>query len=226
MIRQGKAKPVILINSCPALRTSEIEYYVLFTKTGVHYYSGNNIELCMACGKHDGACTWAIINQLKVELEGIMQRQECFAERPALLELERFECRALEPKAAELEEELKGLSNLQADNQRLKDENVALIHIISKLSKCPLRTCPCTRIYTFCHTHPFPCVNMSDRAAGESLRSHNLPLGPADWEGRTKSPGAKGHLRPGWRHKAEPDNIDVDDDEEEEDSGDSDDGVI
>ncbi|EPQ08478.1 Roundabout like protein 2 [Myotis brandtii] len=56
MIRQGKAKLVILINSCPALR-SEINYYVLFTKTGVHYYSGNNTDLCVVCGKHYGACT-------------------------------------------------------------------------------------------------------------------------------------------------------------------------
>eukprot|EP00071_Canis_lupus_P003849 XP_005616224.1 protein phosphatase 1 regulatory subunit 12C isoform X5 [Canis lupus familiaris] len=45
--------------------------------------------------------------QLKVELERATQRQERFAERPALLELERFERRALERKAAELEEELK-----------------------------------------------------------------------------------------------------------------------
>ncbi|XP_023602224.1 protein phosphatase 1 regulatory subunit 12C, partial [Myotis lucifugus] len=73
--------------------------------------------------------------QLKVELERATQRQERFAERPALLELERFERRALEHKAAELEEELKGLSNLRADNQRLKDENAALIRVISKLSK-------------------------------------------------------------------------------------------
>ncbi|KAM7058995.1 protein phosphatase 1 regulatory subunit 12C isoform 2-T2 [Molossus nigricans] len=73
--------------------------------------------------------------QLKVELERATQRQERFAERPALLELERFERRALERKAAELEEELKGLSDLRADNQRLKDENAALIRVISKLSK-------------------------------------------------------------------------------------------
>ncbi|ELK37625.1 Protein phosphatase 1 regulatory subunit 12C [Myotis davidii] len=51
------------------------------------------------------------------------------------VELVRFECRALECKAAELEEELKGLSKLWADNQHLKEENVALICIISKLSK-------------------------------------------------------------------------------------------
>ncbi|XP_066127132.1 protein phosphatase 1 regulatory subunit 12C isoform X2 [Saccopteryx bilineata] len=73
--------------------------------------------------------------QLKVELERATQRQESFAERPALLELERFERRALERKAAELEEELKALSDLRADNQRLKDENAALIRVISKLSK-------------------------------------------------------------------------------------------
>ncbi|KAF3815008.1 hypothetical protein GH733_017284 [Mirounga leonina] len=73
--------------------------------------------------------------QLKVELERAAQRQERFAERPALLELERFERRALERKAAELEEELKALSDLRADNQRLKDENAALIRVISKLSK-------------------------------------------------------------------------------------------
>lgn len=61
-LSKGKAKLVMLINNCPALRRYEIEYYVLFTKTCVHYYSGDNIELCMACGKHYGACTWAIIN--------------------------------------------------------------------------------------------------------------------------------------------------------------------
>ncbi|XP_037675996.1 protein phosphatase 1 regulatory subunit 12C isoform X2 [Choloepus didactylus] len=73
--------------------------------------------------------------QLKVALERATQRQERFAERPALLELERFERRALERKASELEEELKALSDLRADNQRLKDENAALIRVISKLSK-------------------------------------------------------------------------------------------
>lgn len=73
--------------------------------------------------------------QLKVELERATQKHERFAERPALLELERFERRALERKASELEEELKALSDLRADNQRLKDENAALIRVISKLSK-------------------------------------------------------------------------------------------
>ncbi|XP_075461589.1 protein phosphatase 1 regulatory subunit 12C isoform X4 [Ascaphus truei] len=75
------------------------------------------------------------LTQIKLELERVTQRQERHAERPALLELERFERRALERKAAELEEELKVLSDLKADNQRLKDENAALIRVISKLSK-------------------------------------------------------------------------------------------
>ncbi|XP_074163393.1 protein phosphatase 1 regulatory subunit 12C isoform X2 [Sminthopsis crassicaudata] len=75
------------------------------------------------------------LSQLKVELERATQRQEQYAERPAMLELERFERRALERKAAQLEEELKALSDLRADNQRLKDENAALIRVISKLSK-------------------------------------------------------------------------------------------
>uniref|UniRef100_A0A3P8UYS0 Protein phosphatase 1 regulatory subunit n=1 Tax=Cynoglossus semilaevis TaxID=244447 RepID=A0A3P8UYS0_CYNSE len=46
-----------------------------------------------------------------------------------------FERRALERKISEMEEELKMLPDLKADNQRLKDENGALIRVISKLSK-------------------------------------------------------------------------------------------
>uniref|UniRef100_A0A8B9HTM6 Protein phosphatase 1 regulatory subunit n=2 Tax=Astyanax mexicanus TaxID=7994 RepID=A0A8B9HTM6_ASTMX len=46
-----------------------------------------------------------------------------------------WERRALERKISEMEEELKTLPDLKADNQRLKDENGALIRVISKLSK-------------------------------------------------------------------------------------------
>uniref|UniRef100_A0AAY4DB83 Protein phosphatase 1 regulatory subunit n=2 Tax=Denticeps clupeoides TaxID=299321 RepID=A0AAY4DB83_9TELE len=46
-----------------------------------------------------------------------------------------LERRALERKISEMEEELKTLPDLKADNQRLKDENGALIRVISKLSK-------------------------------------------------------------------------------------------
>uniref|UniRef100_A0A2K5LWU7 Ribosomal protein eL8/eL30/eS12/Gadd45 domain-containing protein n=1 Tax=Cercocebus atys TaxID=9531 RepID=A0A2K5LWU7_CERAT len=44
MIRQGKAKLVILFNKCTTLKKSEIEYCAMLVKTGVHHYSGNNIE--------------------------------------------------------------------------------------------------------------------------------------------------------------------------------------
>lgn len=50
-LRQGKAKLVIISSNTPQLRKSEIEYYAMLAKTGVHHYSGNNIELGTACGK-------------------------------------------------------------------------------------------------------------------------------------------------------------------------------
>ncbi|XP_048404642.1 protein phosphatase 1 regulatory subunit 12A isoform X8 [Stegostoma tigrinum] len=74
------------------------------------------------------------LNELKVQLEKATQRQERIADR-SLLEMEKRERRALERKIAEMEEELKMLPDLKADNQRLKDENGALIRVISKLSK-------------------------------------------------------------------------------------------
>uniref|UniRef100_H2N4M6 Large ribosomal subunit protein eL30 n=1 Tax=Pongo abelii TaxID=9601 RepID=H2N4M6_PONAB len=52
IIRQGKAKLVILANNCPPLKKSEIEYYTILAKTGVHHYSSNNIELATGCGKY------------------------------------------------------------------------------------------------------------------------------------------------------------------------------
>ncbi|XP_041110229.1 protein phosphatase 1 regulatory subunit 12A-like isoform X9 [Polyodon spathula] len=71
---------------------------------------------------------------LKLQLEKTTQRQERFADR-SLLEMEKRERRVLERRIAEMEEELKMLPDLKADNQRLKDENGALIRVISKLSK-------------------------------------------------------------------------------------------
>ncbi|KPP75992.1 hypothetical protein Z043_104712, partial [Scleropages formosus] len=62
--------------------------------------------------------TELLLNENKVELERLRQSQENSSERPALLELERFV-----------------LADLRADNQRLKDENAALIRVISKLSR-------------------------------------------------------------------------------------------
>ncbi|XP_071021639.1 protein phosphatase 1 regulatory subunit 12B-like isoform X2 [Oncorhynchus clarkii lewisi] len=45
------------------------------------------------------------------------------------------EKQALEKRVTDMEEELKVLTELKSDNQRLKDENGALIRVISKLSK-------------------------------------------------------------------------------------------
>ncbi|XP_028814784.1 protein phosphatase 1 regulatory subunit 12A [Denticeps clupeoides] len=75
------------------------------------------------------------ITQTRMDLDKATQRQERFSDCSALLELEKKEKKMLERRVAELEEELKVLGDLRADNQRLKDENGALIRVISKLSK-------------------------------------------------------------------------------------------
>merc|ERR1711874_773968 len=59
-LRQGKSKLVIIANNTPPLRKSEIEYYAMLAKTGVHHYTGNNIELGTACGKYFRVCTLSI----------------------------------------------------------------------------------------------------------------------------------------------------------------------
>ncbi|KAJ3117805.1 60S ribosomal protein L30 [Phlyctochytrium bullatum] len=51
-IRQGKAKLIIISGNCPPLRKSELEYYAMLSKTGVHHFGGNNIDLGTACGKY------------------------------------------------------------------------------------------------------------------------------------------------------------------------------
>jgi len=53
----------------------------------------------------------------------------------AVSDAEKREKKLLEKKLAEMEEELKTLEQLKSDNQRLRDENGALIRVISKLSK-------------------------------------------------------------------------------------------
>merc|ERR1712071_20187 len=59
-LRQGKSKLVIIANNTPPLRQSEIEYYAMLAKTGVHHYTGSNIELGTACGKYFRVCTLSI----------------------------------------------------------------------------------------------------------------------------------------------------------------------
>ncbi|XP_010198071.1 protein phosphatase 1 regulatory subunit 12B isoform X8 [Colius striatus] len=72
---------------------------------------------------------------IKSKLEKAAQKQEKTCDRSSMLEMEKREKRALERKLSEMEEEMKILMELKSDNQRLKDENGALIRVISKLSK-------------------------------------------------------------------------------------------
>ncbi|KAB0796638.1 hypothetical protein PPYR_10699 [Photinus pyralis] len=64
-----------------------------------------------------------------------LERLNTVTSKNSLSELEKREKRAMERKLSEMEEELKQLEILKSENQRLKDENGALIRVISKLSK-------------------------------------------------------------------------------------------
>ncbi|XP_042157135.1 protein phosphatase 1 regulatory subunit 12A [Oncorhynchus tshawytscha] len=79
--------------------------------------------------------TQRTVSQTRLDLDKATQRQERFSDCSAMLEMEKKERWMLERRVAELEAELKVLGDLRADNQRLKDENGALIRVISKLSK-------------------------------------------------------------------------------------------
>ncbi|KAL9271014.1 Large ribosomal subunit protein eL30-like protein [Drosera capensis] len=58
----SSAKLVIISNNCPPLRKSEIEYYAMLAKIGVHHYSGNNVDLGTACGKYFRVGCLSVIN--------------------------------------------------------------------------------------------------------------------------------------------------------------------
>ncbi|XP_054602097.2 protein phosphatase 1 regulatory subunit 12B isoform X2 [Nothobranchius furzeri] len=73
--------------------------------------------------------------RIRSQLEKVTQRQDRISERSTVLETEKREKQALEKRVSDMEEEIKGLTELKSDNQRLKDENGALIRVISKLSK-------------------------------------------------------------------------------------------
>lgn len=44
------------------MKKSEIEYYSMLAKTGVHHYSGTNSDLGTACGKYFRASCITIID--------------------------------------------------------------------------------------------------------------------------------------------------------------------
>lgn len=72
---------------------------------------------------------------IKAKLERVVKKQDQSSSQAGLLEAEKREKRVLERRMTEMEDDLKVLTDLKSDNQRLKDENGALIRVISKLSK-------------------------------------------------------------------------------------------
>jgi large subunit ribosomal protein L30e len=44
-LRQGQSKLILISNNCPAIRRTELEYYAMLSKSQVHHFDGNNIEL-------------------------------------------------------------------------------------------------------------------------------------------------------------------------------------
>ncbi|KAH7677464.1 large subunit ribosomal protein L30e protein [Dioscorea alata] len=59
-LRGSKSKLIIISNNCPPLRKSEIEYYAMLSKVGVHHFNGNNVDLGTACGKYFRVCCLSI----------------------------------------------------------------------------------------------------------------------------------------------------------------------
>uniref|UniRef100_F6H0V0 Ribosomal protein eL8/eL30/eS12/Gadd45 domain-containing protein n=1 Tax=Vitis vinifera TaxID=29760 RepID=F6H0V0_VITVI len=61
-LRSSKGKLILISNNCPPLRKSEIEYYAMLSKVGVHHYNGNNVDLGTACGKYFRVSCLSIID--------------------------------------------------------------------------------------------------------------------------------------------------------------------
>ncbi|XP_053499211.1 protein phosphatase 1 regulatory subunit 12B isoform X3 [Ictalurus furcatus] len=73
--------------------------------------------------------------KFRLQLDKVTQKQDRISERSSVFDSEKMEKQVLEKRVSEMEEEIKVLTELKSDNQRLKDENGALIRVISKLSK-------------------------------------------------------------------------------------------
>lgn len=74
-IRSGKAKLVILANNLPALRMSEIQYYAMLSRTGVHHFTG---ELRTDLGSDGGGDDVVIARRFYAETRAYCA-QYCFA---------------------------------------------------------------------------------------------------------------------------------------------------
>jgi hypothetical protein len=56
------AKLVIVSSNCPPVRKSEIEYYAMLSKTGVHHYSGSEWHAGRAAAAAAGAAAACLLN--------------------------------------------------------------------------------------------------------------------------------------------------------------------
>ncbi|EGX97271.1 60S ribosomal protein L30-2 [Cordyceps militaris CM01] len=61
-LRQGKAKLIIMAANTPPLRKSELEYYAMLSKTPLHHFAGNNIEMGTACGRLFRCSTMVVLD--------------------------------------------------------------------------------------------------------------------------------------------------------------------
>ncbi|XP_059924688.1 protein phosphatase 1 regulatory subunit 12B-like [Gadus macrocephalus] len=77
----------------------------------------------------------ALVQSQLGRVTGQQQRRRATDRAANMLEMEKKENQSLEKKISDMEEELKAKTDLSTENQRLKDENGALIRVISKLSK-------------------------------------------------------------------------------------------
>lgn len=59
-LRQGRSKLIVLANNCPPIRRAELEYYCTLSKTPIHHYAGNNLDLGTACGKQFRTCVLSV----------------------------------------------------------------------------------------------------------------------------------------------------------------------
>ena len=57
-------------------RKSEIEYYAMLAKTGVHYYSGDNVSLGTACGKYFRVGALSVIDPGDSDIIRSMPKEE------------------------------------------------------------------------------------------------------------------------------------------------------
>merc|ERR1712098_602816 len=74
-LRNGKAKLVLISSNCPPLRKSEIEYYAMLGKTGVHHFTGSNNELGTACGKYFRCSAMSIIDAGDSDILRVMEQE-------------------------------------------------------------------------------------------------------------------------------------------------------